>query len=185
MVTHTRPDRDPLDFYATPPEATRALLSVEQFEGPIWEPMAGEGHMSDILTHSLPNDVFATDINRGEDFFDTILTPPVPNIITNPAYKVAQSTAERALDLATDKVALLLKLAFFEGEKRNAFFEAHPPTNVYVFSDRLRVWRDGCFQTGLGQFAHAWFVWNKAVPPGAGTQVRWLIAKKFFRAGDL
>ena len=26
------------DFYPTPPEAVKALLSVEQFEGDIWEP---------------------------------------------------------------------------------------------------------------------------------------------------
>jgi len=37
------------EFYTTPPEATRALLSVEEFEGPIWEPACGLGHISDVL----------------------------------------------------------------------------------------------------------------------------------------
>ena len=32
------PRRVPNDFYPTPPEAVRALLSVESFEGSIWEP---------------------------------------------------------------------------------------------------------------------------------------------------
>ncbi|PID44236.1 MAG: hypothetical protein CSB48_02440 [Proteobacteria bacterium] len=32
------PKRAPFEFYPTPPEAVRALLSVEQFDGSIWEP---------------------------------------------------------------------------------------------------------------------------------------------------
>lgn len=32
------PKRAPFEFYPTPPEATRALLSVENFDGDIWEP---------------------------------------------------------------------------------------------------------------------------------------------------
>ncbi len=40
------PLRVPFDFYATPPEATPALLSVEQFDGPIWEPACGDGAIS-------------------------------------------------------------------------------------------------------------------------------------------
>lgn len=34
--------RAPFEFYPTPPEATRALLSVEKFEGNIWEPACGD-----------------------------------------------------------------------------------------------------------------------------------------------
>jgi hypothetical protein len=30
------------NFYPTPPEATRALLSVETFDGLIWEPACGQ-----------------------------------------------------------------------------------------------------------------------------------------------
>ena len=32
------PRRLPNEFYPTPPEAARALLSVESFDGDIWEP---------------------------------------------------------------------------------------------------------------------------------------------------
>lgn len=35
--------RIPNEFYPTPPEATRALLSVETFDGSIWEPACGGG----------------------------------------------------------------------------------------------------------------------------------------------
>ncbi|MGL1659540.1 hypothetical protein ACSTH1_23845, partial [Vibrio parahaemolyticus] len=37
------------NFYPTPPEATRALLSVETFDGSIWEPACGKGHIADVL----------------------------------------------------------------------------------------------------------------------------------------
>ena len=37
------------NFYPTPPEATRALLSVETFDGPIWEPACGQGHIAKVL----------------------------------------------------------------------------------------------------------------------------------------
>lgn len=44
-----RGDRERDDFYATPAPSTEALLSVEQFEGNIWEPCCGEGHISRVL----------------------------------------------------------------------------------------------------------------------------------------
>jgi len=42
-------DADEQDFYPTPKEATQALLDREEFEGNIWEPACGEGHMSKVL----------------------------------------------------------------------------------------------------------------------------------------
>ncbi|MDX2159134.1 MAG: hypothetical protein SFW09_21730 [Hyphomicrobiaceae bacterium] len=46
---------------STPPEATRALLSVERFDGPIWEPACGLGHISNVLTEA-GNEVVSTDL---------------------------------------------------------------------------------------------------------------------------
>lgn len=36
-------NRDPDDFYPTPPQATHALLKIESFRGRIWEPACGDG----------------------------------------------------------------------------------------------------------------------------------------------
>src|SRR5215470_5861126 len=53
------------DFYPTPPEAVRALLSVEQFDGPIWEPACGDGAISRVLEEQ-GHQVTSTDlIDRG------------------------------------------------------------------------------------------------------------------------
>src|SRR5271156_6414494 len=43
------PRRIPNEFYPTPPEAVRALLSVETFDGSIWEPACGEGAIAKFL----------------------------------------------------------------------------------------------------------------------------------------
>src|SRR5882672_437547 len=77
--TVTRADHD---FYPTPPEAVRALLSVEQFDGTIWEPACGDGAISrELQAHG--HSVVATDlINRGHgqggsDFLSPITTTRV------------------------------------------------------------------------------------------------------------
>jgi len=59
------PKRAAFEFYPTPPEATRALLSVETFEGSIWEPACGDGAISKVLTEA-GYQVVSTDlIDRG------------------------------------------------------------------------------------------------------------------------
>ena len=44
-----RGDREANDFYATSRSVIEALLKVEKFEGDIWEPCCGEGHISKVL----------------------------------------------------------------------------------------------------------------------------------------
>lgn len=84
------PKRAAYEFYPTPPEATRALLSVEQFDGSIWEPACGDGAISKVLTEA-GYQVVSTDlIDRGygaggHDFLKST-TPLAKNIITNPPY---------------------------------------------------------------------------------------------------
>src|SRR5271163_3609203 len=54
------PRRIPNEFYPTPPEAVRALLSVEAFDGSIWEPAVGEGAITKVLTEAV-HEVVSTD----------------------------------------------------------------------------------------------------------------------------
>ena len=55
------PTRAPYEFYPTPPQATRALLSGEEFDGSIWEPACGEGHIANVLV-TAGYDVVSTDL---------------------------------------------------------------------------------------------------------------------------
>ena len=93
------------------------------------------------------------------------------NIITNPPYKNALAFAKHAVDLAHEKVALLLKLSFLEGIERKAFFKKHPPATVYVFSQRQSLMKNGEPYVG-GMMALAWFVWDK--DRLKTTEVKWL-----------
>ena len=75
MIPATRHDRSrhpgqsplrvPFDFYATPPEATRALLSVEDFDGLVWEPACGHGAISRVLVNAGYSVVSTDLIDRG------------------------------------------------------------------------------------------------------------------------
>src|SRR5882757_893058 len=84
------PKRAALDFYPTPPEATRALLSVEQFGGSIWEPACGDGAISSVLTDA-GHFVISTDLidrgygDGGVDFLSET-APRAKHIVTNPPY---------------------------------------------------------------------------------------------------
>ena len=154
------------DFYPTPPEGTWALLSAIRFAGTIWEPACGDGSISRVL-EAAGYKVTSTDlVDRGYgtspvDFLLDYRTK-ADNIITNPPFKLAEEFARHALDRATDKVALLARLAWLEGYGRRKFFESSPLWRVYVFSRRLRIQRgraavatDAC-----GMVAFAWFVWK-------------------------
>lgn len=84
------PKRTVYEFYPTPPEATRALLAVESFEGDIWEPACGDGAISKVL-EAAGYQVVSTDlIDRGygaggHNFLKSD-RPLAKNIITNPPY---------------------------------------------------------------------------------------------------
>lgn len=151
------------DFYPTPPAGTRALLSVESFEGSIWEPACGDGAISKVL-EAAGYEVISTDLvdrgfgTGGIDFLLDYQTT-ADNIITNPPFKHAREFIEHALNRSRRKVAMLARLAFLEGGARKELFETTPLARVWVFSRRLHMARGG-EETRGGMLAFAWFVWE-------------------------
>ena len=161
------------DFYPTPPEVTRALLRVESFTTPIWEPACGDGSASEVLKETgMP--VFSSDLydhgygERGIDFLEEDFLP-VPDhpmgvgaIVTNPPFKLATEFIQHAIeDLKVDKLCLLMKLAALEGRTRSAVLRDTKLTKVYVFRNRIQLTRNGEPARGGGMIAFAWFVWYK------------------------
>ena len=63
----TTRDRVEDDYYATPPEVTKAILDIEILEGSILEPACGEGHISEVLKEYYPTaEIISTDlVDRG------------------------------------------------------------------------------------------------------------------------
>jgi hypothetical protein len=161
-------NREKDDFYATPPAATQALLSVETFEGAIWEPACGQGHLSKVLIDA-GYEVISTDLvarGYGEAGVDFLMEwqPRAPNIVTNPPFKLSSGFVRNALKLTTGKVAMLLKVGFLEGVERADVFDHAPLARVHVFRRRQSFLKDGLYSTNMngkgGMIAYAWFVWE-------------------------
>jgi hypothetical protein len=153
------------DFYPTPRWATFALIENERFRGDIWECACGDGAMSAVLVET-GNRVISSDLydrGYGETGHDYLATRRrAPNIITNPPYNSAEGFVAKGLQAAGGKFALLLRLAFLEGANRaNTIFHRHPPSRVWVFSERITFYPKGAVVTGSGTTAYAWFVWDK------------------------
>jgi hypothetical protein len=171
-----RADLDGPDFFPTPAWATRALIDNETFDGEIWECACGDGEMARVLAEA-GHKVHATDLyarGHGESGVDFLAsTRETDNIVTNPPYNVAEAFVAQGLKLARRKFALLLRLAFLEGANRaNTIFLKHPPSRVWVFSERITFYMKDAARAGSGTTAYAWFVWDKHASPG--TELRWL-----------
>jgi len=137
-----RPKRAAWEFYPTPPEAVRALLSVERFDGSIWEPACGNGAISREL-EAAGYDVVSTDITdhgfgqSGQDFLKSGM-PLAKHIVTNPPYGthgLADAFVRRAL-IHTRKtggsVAMLLNLKSLCNPARHSKFIKTPPAAIYA-----------------------------------------------------
>ena len=168
--SHTEGERQEHDYYATEPKAVEILLENETFNHNIWECACGEGHISKVMEVAGYN-VYSSDlIYRGFgdpepfDFLEDTLEDFEGDIITNPPYKFALEFCETALKTIQSghKVAMLLKLTFLEGKKRQSFFKKNPPKTIYVFSSRVKCAMNGDFENiGSSAVAYAWFVWEK------------------------
>jgi hypothetical protein len=169
-------DLDGPDFFPTPAWATHALIKNERFDGNIWEPACGDGSMARVLAETgCP--VLATDLfdrgygEAGEDFLAS--TRVADNIVTNPPYNAAEGFVQSGIKNSRRKFALLLRLAFLEGSNRQrTIFGPHPPSRVWIFSERITFYPAGAVQKGSGTTAYAWFVWDKE--SGQKSELKWL-----------
>ncbi|HTV33077.1 MAG TPA: hypothetical protein VME69_08235 [Methylocella sp.] len=169
-------DLDGPDFFPTPRWATFALVENEKFVGDIWEPACGNGAMSEVLATTgrtvISSDLYEHGFGEpGIDFLDN--EGVASNIITNPPYNSAEGFVASGIAKAEKKFALLLRLAFLEGANRaNTIFTRHPPSRVWVFSERITFYPAGAEVKGSGTTAYAWFVWDKDAV--GSSELKWL-----------
>lgn len=195
---------DALDYFPTPPFATRALTEqlaamgepLEQLT--VWEPACGEGYMAAALGEAF-DVVRVSDIHPYGDHaiidfpLEAHRAPPCDWIITNPPFSLAEDFIAAALGHATRGVAMLVRLSFLESEGRVAgLFRDTPPSLVLVFAERVvmlkgRLVRRGSidpFATEAGRKAssatsYCWLVWLIDATPSASawirdTRLRWI-----------
>lgn len=183
MGPQIAPHRAAYEFYPTPPEATRALLSAESFDGPIWEPACGQGHISKVLLDA-GYDVVSTDLvpyGYGEAKRDFLAEarPLARHIVTNPPYGrgLADAFAKHALDLTAETggtVAMLMNLSGLCHPMRHDFYVSRPPAVIYAL-DECVCWPYGDpsrATTSIAKQRYCWIVW-KAGNLGP-THFRWL-----------
>ncbi len=165
------PRRIPNEFYPTPPEAVRALLSVEQFDGRIWEPACGEGAIAKVLSDA-GYEVVSTDRydygfgETGVDFL-AVQSPRARHIVTNPPYGrgLADAFMLKALSLTRQtggKVALLLNLASLCHPTRSALWRRVRPARIYAI-DGVVCWpthRYGAASEAFMRHRYCWVVWS-------------------------
>lgn len=163
---------DSLDFFPTPPWATRALL--EHVFDPAWsplktarEPACGRGDMArplaEYFDHVDASDVHAYGFGRLEDFIWPSSTPARADwIITNPPFRLGVEFVRKALGLVDVGVAVLVRLAFLESDDRyEALFRRNPPTIVAQFVERVPMFKGRLDPGGSTATAYCWLVWHK------------------------
>ena len=173
---------DSLDFFPTPPWATRALCE-ELGGGEIlrgytaWEPACGQGDMARPMAEYF-RDVYASDVHpygfgATADF---LLCGPheVDWVITNPPFKLAQEFIAEGLKRARRGVAVLVRTAFLESVGRyNELFRETAPTYVMQFTERVPMHKGKLTATGSTATAYCWLVWDKR-RPREGTYFKWI-----------
>ncbi len=201
-----------LDYYPTPPHATRALCEFLQSIGePLgqlkcWEPACGEMHMARPLAEYF-DDVRATDVHRYSDehgICDFLMDTPdyerVSWIITNPPFTLGQRFIERALERTARGAAFFVRTAFTEGDERHReIFSTNPPAYELQFTERVVLLRNRLIRAGapdpfnldeLGKprkastaTSYCWLIWIKGQ---TDTRKRWTgkCRERLERPGD-
>jgi hypothetical protein len=164
--------REPDEFYPTPPEPIRALLCAElerlrEFES-VWDASAGDGALVREI-EAVGLKVIGSDlVDRGAGFqiknFYDFKTAPSKCSVQNPPFAECGWGNGRArwlkhaletLDL--DYMALLMNWGWPGAGGLAPFWAAHPPARVY-----LMRWKIDFTGQGAPPMLNAWFVWDKS-----------------------
>ncbi len=162
---------DSLDFFPTPPWATRALCErVKRYSHihrhSCWEPACGDGAMvrplEEYFASVRASDAY--DYGRGYEVSDFLF--PLSHfssdwIITNPPFRLGCDFALKAMERARIGVAMLVRTAFLESIGRyERLFSKHPPT-VLQFSERVPMFKGRLDAKGSTATAYCWLVWTR------------------------
>ncbi|OYD82593.1 methyltransferase (plasmid) [Azospirillum brasilense] len=177
---------DSLDFFPTPPWATRALCEhvIGLFGHVAWDPACGRGDMARPLQeYALA--VAGSDVHDyGAGFvIHDFLMPFIPEgiggtdwIITNPPFRLGEQFARRALQLMEEEAvekgaAILVRTSFLETVERYRLFTDHPPAVVAQFAERVPMVKGRLDRTASTATSYTWIVWARG---HTDTRLRWI-----------
>ncbi|MEM7303741.1 MAG: SAM-dependent methyltransferase [Pseudomonadota bacterium] len=173
MSRRFEPD-DSLDYFPTPPWATRAVFEyVLKLHTPtrynflgtstLFDPACGEGHMALVLQEYSPtviaSDVFDYGFGEVRDFL-TGRVPAADWVFMNPPFNEGLAFIERACSIAKYGVAVLVRTQFKEGvERYEQLFRDCPPTFSAQFVERVPMHAGRWVMNGKTATAYCWLVW--------------------------
>ena len=175
-------ERQDLDFYQTPSGAIQALIDTNLLRKSlkIWEPMAGNGAIADVLKQN-NYDVVSSDIVERkykldfvDDFFNRTLPPDDINnwqIVTNPPYKLADKFLLHCLSMCPSFLAVFLPVRYLEGIKRyKEIYSKYTPSDVIVFARRYGCFKESDKEAGIvndhgigSAVAYMWLCFSKNI----------------------
>lgn len=180
-----------LDYFPTPPWATRALCRLLEAQGQALhlmralEPACGAGHMAMPLSESF-DEVIATDVQDFRSAFpdqkavcDFTIDPAflddrIDWVVTNPPFRLAEDFIRMALSHARVGVAMLVRTSFLEGKARFAgLFRETPPAIVAQLVERVPMVKGRLDQGASTATSYCWLIWY-VMPPGDGTRFEWI-----------
>ena len=148
------------------------MLSVEQFDGLIWEPACGDGAISKVLVEAgyqvVSTDLVDRGYGKGGYNFLKSTIPLGKHIITNPPYGtrgLGDAFLRRALihcRKTGGSVAMLLNLRSLCNPNRTPKFQRCPPTAIYAL-DELICWPEGkpvFREARIAKQQYYWAIWH-------------------------
>jgi len=191
---------DALDYFPTPPWATRAVLPYLKALDPhfgrcvVWEPACGEGHMAAVLAEAcgrvLASDVFDyegrwfTEAAYADprvarfpyDFLTEGAAPYAADwVITNPPFNTAAQFAELGLERARRGVALLVRTGWLAGADRfERLFSKRPPAMVCQYVERVPMVKGRWDPSASTATDYCWVIWRGGRDQVLPTQFRWI-----------
>lgn len=178
--------RDSLDRYYTPDALAFHLVGLVANRiggGMVLEPSCGGGAFLRALEAHDIEPVLGIDIDPAavSGQLDDFLAARLPinyysAVIGNPPYSLAVDFVRKSLELVEDRsassdggiVAFLLRLGFLASKGRAALFREHPPSDVFILSERPSFTADG----KTDRYDYCFVVWTKGNKQP--TQMRWI-----------
>lgn len=183
-------EREALDYYATPSQEVTNILKTMGLEitaqDYVLDPACGGGHMMKGIVDYFPRvQLVGTDIKDrttqlikdlkentnstyyyGKEYDFLSGEYPIKEcdyIIMNPPFSIIIPFVQHSLDIAKKGVLMFGRLQFLESVARyEKIFIDNPPTDVWVYVDRVACYKNGDFSTKPSSVqAYAWFYWDK------------------------
>lgn len=186
--------RDKADWYVEPDWCSARLFEQERFEGIVVDPACGGGNIVRSARGAGLLSIGSDIVRRSQyctaeaDFLDPawariVGVAGVENIVSNPPFGLCDDRrskthpfVERAIAVATRKVALLLPANWVQGAQRSKWLDQSPLRKVLFIVPRPSMPPGTALAAGMkpgnGTTDYAWFIWLRGYD--GAPEIGWL-----------